>query len=170
MKIAILNGSPRKQNTSAMVDAFCEGAKEAGHEVEVLHVGKMKIAGCMGCEYCHTKGEGKCIQKDDMEKVMPAYLDADMLVFASPVYYFDMTAQLSAAIQRVYAIGKPAKAKKAAFLISSGSPNTASGAIATYQNMIGYMGIEDAGIITAAGDENKSEAKLCEIKEFAKNL
>lgn len=170
MKIAILNGSPRKQNTSAMVDAFCEGAKKAGHEVEVLHVGKMKIAGCMGCEYCHTKGEGKCIQKDDMEKVMPAYLDADMLVFASPVYYFDMTAQLSAAIQRVYAIGKPAKAKKAALLISSGSPNTASSAIATYQNMIGYMGIEDAGIITAAGGENKSEAKLCEIKEFAKNL
>ena len=114
MKITVLNGSPRKQNTAAMVDAFCEGAKEAGHEVEVLHVGKMKIGGCMGCEYCHTKGEGKCIQKDDMEKVMPAYLDADMIVCASPVYYFDVTAQLSAAMQRVYAIGKPPKATKAA--------------------------------------------------------
>lgn len=170
MKIAILNGSPRKQNTSAMVDAFCEGAKEAGHKVEVLHVGKMKIGGCMGCEYCHTKGDGKCIQKDDMDKVMPSYLDADMIVYASPVYYFDVTAQLSAAMQRVYAIGKPPKATKAALLISSGSPDTGAGAIATYQNMIGYMGIENAGIFTAAGDENKSEAKMNEIREFAKAL
>lgn len=136
----------------------------------MLHVGKMKIGGCMGCEYCHTKGEGKCIQKDDMDKVMPAYLDADMVVYASPVYYFDVTAQLSAAMQRVYAIGKPPKATKAALLISSGSPDTGAGAIATYQNMIGYMGIENAGIFTAAGDENKSEAKMNEIREFAKAL
>ena len=166
MKITVLNGSPRKQNTAAMVDAFCEGAKEAGHEVEVLHVGKMKIGGCMGCEYC----EGKCIQKDDMDKVMAAYLDADMIVYASPVYYFDVTAQLSAAMQRVYAIGKPPKATKAALLISSGSPNTGKGAITTYRDMLGYMQIEDAGVFTAAGDENKSEAKLSEIREFAKAL
>ena len=110
MKITIFNGSPRKQNTAAMVDAFAQDAKEAGHEIEILHVGKMKIAGCLGCEYCHTKGEGKCIQKDDMEKVMPAYLESDMIVYASPVYYFSMTAQLAAAMQRVYCIGKPAKA------------------------------------------------------------
>lgn len=84
----------------------------------------MKINGCLGCEYCHTKGEGKCVQKDDMEKVIPAYIDSDMVVFASPIYYFDMTAQLAAAIQRVYCIGKPAKATKAALLISSGSPGT----------------------------------------------
>ena len=120
MKITILNGSPRKENTEAMVNAFAEGAKEAGHEVEILHVGKMKIAGCMGCEYCHGKGEGKCIQKDDMEKVIPAYLDCDMVVYASPIYYFDMTAQILAAMQRVYCIGKPPKAKKAALLLSSG--------------------------------------------------
>ena len=84
MRIAILNGSPRKENTAAMIEAFREGAEEAGHEVEVLHVGKMKINGCLACEYCHTKGEGKCIQKDDLEKIMPAYLESDMVVFASP--------------------------------------------------------------------------------------
>ena len=59
MKIAVLNGSPRKENTYAMVEAFREGAQEAGHEVEVYQVGNMKIAGCLGCEYCHNKGEGK---------------------------------------------------------------------------------------------------------------
>ena len=170
MKITVLNGSPRKQNTAAMVDAFAEGAKAAGHEVEVLQVGRMKINGCLACEYCHGKGAGQCIQKDDMEKVMPAYKDSDMIVFASPIYYFDVTAQLSAAIQRVYAIGKPAKATRAALLLSSASPNPFEGAIATYKSMIGYMGLEDAGVITAAGDENGSEAKLAEIRAFAKGL
>ncbi len=170
MKIAILNGSPRKANTTAMVDAFAEGAKEAGHEVEILHVGKMKIGGCLGCEYCHGKGEGACIQKDDMDKVMPAYLEADMIVYASPVYYFAMTAQLFAAMQRVYAIGKPAKATKAALLLSSGSPASYEGSITTYKTAVGYMGLEDQGIITAAGEENGSKAKLAEVRDFAKAL
>ena len=170
MKITVLNGSPRKQNTAAMAEAFAEGARAAGHEVEVLQVGKMKINGCLACEYCHGKGEGKCVQKDDMEKVMPAYKDCDMIVFASPIYYFDMTAQLSAAIQRVYAIGKPTKATKAALLLSSASPNPFEGAIATYKSMIGYMGLEDVGVITAAGDENGSEAKLNAIRDFARAL
>ena len=88
MKIAILNGSPKVGNTAAMVNAFAEGAKEAGHEVEILHVGKMKINGCLACEFCHGKGAGTCVQKDDMEKVMPAYKEADMVVFASPIYYY----------------------------------------------------------------------------------
>ena len=137
MKIAILNGSPRKQNTEAMVNAFAEGAREAGHEVEILHVGKMKIAGCLGCEYCHGKGEGKCVQKDDMEKVLPAYLDSDMIVFASPLYYATLTAQLEAAIQRVYCIGKPAKATKAALLLSSAS-GAYDAAIARYKAYTGF--------------------------------
>ena len=170
MKIAVLNGSPKRGNTAVMVNAFVEGAEAAGHEVEVLHVGKMKIAGCLGCEYCHTKGEGACIQKDDMAEVMPAYLESDMIVYASPIYYFDVTAQLSAAMQRVYAIGKPAKATKAALLLSSGSPNSYDGAIATYKAMVGYLGLEDAGVITAAGEQNGSEDKLVEIREFAAAL
>ena len=169
MRIAILNGSPRKENTAAMIEAFREGAEEAGHEVEVLHVGKMKINGCLACEYCHTKGEGKCIQKDDLEKIMPAYLESDMVVFASPIYYFAPTAQLEAAWQRVYCIGKPAKATKAALLLSSGS-GAYDAAIAQYKAFTGYVGIQDMGVCTATGDENKSEAKLAEIKTFAKTL
>lgn len=169
MKIAILNGSPRKQNTEAMVNAFAEGAKEAGHEVEILHVGKMKIAGCLGCEYCHGKGEGKCIQKDDMEKLMPAYLESDMIVFASPIYYFSMTAQLEAALQRVYCIGKPAKAAKAALLLSSAS-GAYDAAITQYKAFTGFTGIEDMGVCTATGEENKAEAKMAEIRAFSKDL
>ena len=170
MKIAVFNGSPRKENTSAMVQAFREGAEAAGHEVEEYHVGKMKIAGCMGCMYCKTKGEGVCVQKDDLEKIMPAYKEADLIVFASPIYYFTMTAQMEAAIQRVFCIGKPSKAKKVALLLSSGSPGVYDAAIAQMNGYCAYTGIELAGVITANGAENKSEAKMNEIREFAKTL
>ena len=170
MKIAVLNGSPKVGKTAGLVEAFAEGAKEAGHEVEVLHVGKMKIGGCLACEYCHGKGEGKCIQKDDIEKIMPAYLESDMIVYASPIYYFGMTAQISAAIQRVYCIGKPAKATKAALILSAASPSPFGGSIQTYKDMTAFMGLEDKGIFTAAGEENSSEAKKEEIRSFARGL
>ena len=170
MKIAIFNGSPRKENTSAMVQAFREGAESAGHEVEEYHVGRMKIAGCLACEHCHTKGEGTCIQKDDLEKIMPAYKEADVIVFASPIYYFAMTAQIEAAIQGVYCIGKPAKAKKVALLLSSASPGVYDAAITQVKAYMAFAQIEFAGVITANGDENKSEAKMKEIRDFAKNI
>ena len=169
MKITILNGSPRKENTAAMAEAFRQGAETAGHEVEVLHVGKMKINGCLACEYCHGKGAGKCIQKDDLEKLMPAYLESDMLVFASPIYYFAPTAQLEAAWQRVYCIGKPAKATKAALLLSSAS-GFYDAAIAQYKGFTAYTGLQDMGVCTATGEENKSEAKLADIRTFAEKL
>ena len=170
MKIAVLNGSPRKETTSAMVQAFREGAEAAGHVVEEYQVGRMKIAGCLACEYCHTKGEGACIQKDDLEKILPAYKEADMIVFASPIYYFTMSAQIEAAIQRVYCIGKPLKDKKAALLLTSGSPGVYDAAIAQYKGYTAYTGIADAGVITSNGEENGSEAKLYEVREFAKAL
>lgn len=170
MKIAIFNGSPRKQNTFALAEAFKEGAESAGHEAEIYNVGQMKIAGCLGCEYCHTKGEGNCVQKDDLDKILPAYREADVIVFASPVYYFTMTAQMEAAIQRVYCIGKPLRAKKAVLLLSSGSDGVYEAAVAQFKAYMGYAGIEVAGIITAHGEENKSQAKLDEVKEFAKNI
>ena len=169
MKITILNGSPRKENTAAMAEAFRQGAEAAGHEVEVLQVGKMKINGCLACEYCHGKGAGKCIQKDDLEKLMPAYLESDMIVYASPIYYFAPTAQLEAAWQRVYCIGKPAKATKAALLLSSAS-GFYDAAIAQYKGFTAYTGLQDMGVCTATGEENKSEAKLAEIRAFAEKL
>ena len=105
-----------------------------------------------------------------MEQVMPAYMDADMIVYGSPIYYSNLTAQLSAAMQRIYPIGKPAKAKKAALLLSSAAPGPYTGAIGAYQAAVGYMGLEDVGVICAAGEENGSEAKLEEIRSFAKAL
>ena len=105
-----------------------------------------------------------------MEKVYPAYQDCDMIVFASPIYYFGMTAQITAATQRVYALMKWPKATKAALLLSSMSPNVYDGAIGTYKGILGFTGIEDMGIFTAKDPENGSEALQKEIYDFAKSL
>lgn len=118
MKILVLNGSPRPSgNTSKMVAAFKEGAESSGHEVNVVDVCKKNIKGCLGCEYCHSKGNGKCVQKDDMQEVYSLLKDAEMLVIASPIYYHGISGQLKCAIDRFYSAAypmKPAKLKKAA--------------------------------------------------------
>lgn len=171
MNILILNGSPRANgNTAAMVEAFKEGAESTGHQVTVFTPGRMKINGCLACEYCHTKGNGACIQNDDMQKIYPALKEAEMIVFASPVYYFSMSAQLQSAIHRFYCINNPPKAIKAALLLSSESPGVYTGSIAEYKDILDYCGIQDTGIITACGDQNKSPAKLVEIRNFACKL
>ena len=81
MNILILNGSPRPSGvTSAMIEAFIDGAKGNGHEINVIPVGRKRIAGCMACEYCHTKGEGHCVQQDDMQEVYSALEKAEMII------------------------------------------------------------------------------------------
>ena len=87
--------------------AHCSHDEGAGHEVVECKVGLMNIKGCLACEYCHTKGEGKCIQKDDMDKVYPELATADVVVIASPVHYFALSGQLQSVIARFYAPGKP---------------------------------------------------------------
>ena len=170
MKILVLNGSPHpKGNTKALVEAFAKGARSAGHEVVECRVGSMNIKGCLGCEYCHTKGEGKCIQKDDMEKVYPELAAADMIVLASPVHYFGLSGQLESAIARFYAIMKP-KAKKYAMIISSMSPGVYAGIEGQYKSMMAFFEAEDMGIKEVYGDANKSEATLADLEAFGASL
>ena len=172
MNILVLNGSPRPNgNTAAMVSAFVEGASENGHNIAVVPVCQKKIAGCLACEYCHNKGEGKCIQQDDMQEVYPVLEEAEMIVLASPIYYHSFTGQLQCAINRIYALDKPKNLKKAALILSSGSDDVYGGAIYEYQNsFLDYLKLEDMGIFTAFKDQNKSEEKLSELREFGRSL
>lgn len=172
MNILVLNGSPRPNgNTAAMVDAFAQGARESGHQVEVVNVCQKKIAGCLACEYCHTKGSGRCIQQDDMQQVYPLLQDAEMIVLASPIYYHSFTGQLQCAINRIYALDKPKHLKKAALIMSSGSNHVYCGAIYEYQNsFLNYLNLEDMGIFSAFDKENKTEAKLEELRQFGLQL
>ncbi|MDR0886095.1 MAG: flavodoxin family protein [Clostridiales Family XIII bacterium] len=171
MKILVLNGSPRNDgNTEAIVDAFAEGAQGAGHEVVIVNVAKKKIAACLGCEYCHTKGEGQCIQKDDMAEIYEALTTTDLLVWASPVYYFTFTPQFQAALSRTYAIGAPENLSKSALLLTSGSPNVYGAAIEQYKHVNGFWGVEDKGVRTVFGPNNKSAEALADAKSFGASL
>ncbi len=171
MKILLLSGSPRKNgNSSAMADAFTAGAQNAGHEVVRFDVAKMDIAGCQGCEYCHVQGEGACIQQDDMQEIYPHLADCDMIVFASAVYYWTLTAQLQATLHRFYAIGKPTKTTKFAMLLSSGSPGVYDAINSQMKSSFDFMGIEIVGTICSNGEENKSPAKLEECRAFGASL
>ena len=172
MDILVLNGSPRPRgNTAALVDAFAEGAREAGHAVEVLDVARMDIAGCRGCEFCHTKGDGACAIHDDMERIYARWNEVDLLVLASPVYYGSFSAQLHAAIHRTYALDKPKRVSKMALILSSGAREVYAACERIYHGFIqGYFGVEDLGVLTAAGDENKSPEKIEELRAFGHSL
>ncbi len=173
MKIVVLNGSPHKTgNTAALVDAFQKGATSAGHEVVVCPVGTMNIKGCLGCEYCHTKGEGACIQKDDMQKVYPELNSADMVVIASPiaspVYYFGISGQMQSTVSRFYAGMKPAKATKYSLILSSASPNVYAGIETQYKTMVGFFGAEDAGIIEWQRRRQQERGRSCQSRGVRK--
>lgn len=172
MKILVINGSPRPQgNTAAMIEVFTKGARESGHEVTVINVCQKEIRGCLACEYCHTKGDGRCIQQDDMQEVYPLLDEAEMIVLASPIYYHGFTGQLQCAINRIYALDKPKHLKKAALIMSSGSDHVYSGAIYEYQNsFLQYLKLEDMGIYSAYDKQNKSPEKLEELYQFGKSL
>ena len=175
MKILVLSGSPRLQgNTAAMVDAFARGARESGHQVEIIDVCRKKIAGCMACEYCRQKGSGherQCVQQDDMQAVYPLLDEAEMILLASPVYYHSFSGQLQCAINRIYALDKPRNLKKAALVLSSGSDKVYGGAVYEYQNsFLDYLHLEDMGIFTAYGRQNQSPEKLEELYCFGKGL
>lgn len=104
-KIVVLNGSPRRKgNTSALVRAFAEGAEGAGHTVTEFFLDGMDIHGCKGCFGGHSSKECPCVQKDDMARIYPAVRECDVVVLASPLYYWNMSGQLRCAVDRLFAL------------------------------------------------------------------
>ena len=156
MNILALNGSPRRHgNTAKMLASFKDGAESAGHIVEIVEVCGKEIHGCLACEYCHTRGNGVCCQKDDMREIYDALNRADMLVLASPIYYHGISGQLKCAIDRFYSAAYPVgppRLKKVAMFLSSGASNQYDGAKFSFENdFLGYLGLENAGFYTSAG-------------------
>ena len=175
MKITIINGSPRVNgNTEIMVDEFVRGAAEAGHEVTKINLAGKKISGCLACKYCFSHG-GECVQKDDMTEILAVLDQTDMVVFASPVYWFEVSAQLKTVIDRMYARGSVGfHFHKVALLLDSGSPGVYDAAITMYQSINAYLKWEDKGIITIPGMKDKGSMKdvpqLEEVYKFGKSL
>ena len=171
MKILVLQGSPRANgNTAWMADVFKSAAESAGHDVTIVNVAKKKIAGCLACEYCHGKGEGACIQKDDMQELYPLMAEAEVLVLAAPIYYFTLCAQIQAPVQRMYCVNSPAKVKKMALLMSSYSPGVYDGALAEFRDICNYWKVENMGYVSAKIDEQKTDETKAKIEALAKSL
>jgi multimeric flavodoxin WrbA len=102
-KVLVISGSPRKGgNSDILCDEFIKGALSAGNEVEKVRVAEKKIGYCLGCYYCREHG-GRCVLNDDMGDILQKIIDADVLVFATPVYFYSMSVQLKTLIDRTVA-------------------------------------------------------------------
>lgn len=118
MKIAIVNGSPRKGNTAAAIDAFIEGLG-GKHEVEVIEADKVNVSPCKGCGACQCyKG---CVAKDDTNAVIDQLVAADMILWTTPVYWWGVTAQLKLIIDKCYCKGAQLKGKKIGTIVCGGA-------------------------------------------------
>lgn len=164
MKIFVLTGSPRKNgNSNTLANHFIKGAEEAGHKVMRFDAAFKSVHPCTGCNSCGMNGP--CIFKDDFEFVRQHIVEADMVVFATPMYYFGISAQLKAVIDRFYAInGQLHRPKKAALLMTyaDNSPEKEGAIINHYTVLLNYLGWQDMGQIIApgvwpAGAVNKTE-------------
>lgn len=159
-KIIILNGSPRKNgNTSALIDSFIKGAEESGNNVVRFNLQEMDVRPCIGCL---NGGKGKdknspCTLKDDMDKIYPAFTDADVLVLASPLYYWSFSAQLKMAIDRLFAVTEANNMntpyKECVMLIAAeeDSENNFAPVIDYYRTIVKNLAWDDRGIILAGG-------------------
>lgn len=160
MKIVILQGSPRIDgNTARLAKAFAEGASDK-HEVEIFNVAEMQIGGCRGCNLCKEKGI--CSQRDEMQRIYFSLMNADMLVLASPVYFYGISSQLKAAIDRLH---NPIREKfhfnKAAILLCGGStkPWIFDSILKQWELTINYFGIEDLGRVLVGGELGDGEER-----------
>lgn len=156
MKITLLQGSPHKQGSSnILAEQFRAGAQSAGHKVVLFDTAQAQISPCRACEYCHTKGGGNCFQKDDMERLKELILSSEMLVIATPLYFFNMSAQTKTAIDRMYAFldQMASRVKKMALLVAANNPNPhiMDCIVANYLSIVNFLGVQNAGMVLAAG-------------------
>ncbi len=104
MKVLAVNSSPRssgQSKTELMLEYLVDGMRDAGADVEVVHLRKKKIRNCLGCFICWTKTPGKCVQKDDMtSELLPKVLQSDLVVYATPLYFHTMNSMMSTFLER----------------------------------------------------------------------
>jgi multimeric flavodoxin WrbA len=152
--IILLCGSPRKGgNTDKLATAFLKGAESVGKNVSLFHVADMSISFCVGCSHCFEE-KGVCIHKDDMQKILDAIRNADTLVFASPVYFCSVSAQLKLVLDRMCALtSEQTSIKHAALLMTCAdeTSDTAEGAVVMYKSVLAYKKWDNAGVIIATG-------------------
>lgn len=157
MNILIITGSPREgSNSTKLAEEFARGAKENGHLISLINAGNAKVNPCKACNYCRSN-IGSCVINDDFPIMRPQILNADVIAFASPIYYFSISAQLKCVIDRFYGLNtlkdKMFGNKKCVLLTVQGqkSPYASIPSMAMYQDILGLYQWEDLGQIHACG-------------------
>ena len=187
--VVVMGGGRPKGNTAQLVGAFVKGAEEAGHLVEKVSLLKTEVKGCLGCNACRYGKQ--CVQKDGFNELVPKIKGADLVVFASPLYFWTISSKLKAFIERFYCIAEEDAdppygryerypVKDSALLMTSADEFfwTFEQAVSYYQfAVVNYIGFHDRGMVLAGGcgDTNgkpqiDKTGHLREAYEFGKNL
>ncbi|HIR51362.1 MAG TPA: flavodoxin family protein [Candidatus Avoscillospira avicola] len=157
-KIVILNGSPRKNgNTSALVKAFREGAERAGHTVTEFFLDHMNLHGCKGCFGGHSNRDCPCVQQDDMNRIYPAVRDCDVVVLASPLYYWNLSGQLRTAMDRLFALEEGGQNLlrgngKSSALLMAAEGYEFDDAVLYYDHLMAHLRWQNLGHVLAGGN------------------
>lgn len=154
MKILVLTGSPREHgNSNTLADHFIKGAQEAGHEVFRFDAAQKSVHPCIACNSCGM--DGPCVfDDDDFTLVREHIVSADLVAFVTPMYYFGISAQLKAVIDRFYAINGSIHTPKQAVLLMTYANNSRrdeSPMLTHYEVLLDYLGWTDAGRVVAPG-------------------
>ena len=157
-KILVFNGSPRpKGNTSALINAFTKGAEESGNFITTFLLDSMNINGCKGCFNGGKDPKSPCIQKDDMDKIYPVYKEADVVVLATPLYYWTISGQLKTVIDRLFAVSEREPdyrmPKKDAVLLMAAGEHGFEESVYWYERLMEHIDWKDLGQVLA-GDVN----------------
>ncbi len=175
-KVLILSGSPRKGgNSDLLCDEFMKGAVSAGHEVEKIRVQEKKVACCIACYAC--RNTGKCAIKDDMAEIMQKMIDCDVMVLASPVYFYSIDAQLKAVIDRSVCRWTEVKNKEMYYIMTAADEEKSS-MDTTLACFRGYAdcveGAVEKGVLYGTGVYQAGEVKdkkyMQEAYEMGKNV
>ncbi|MBO5522317.1 MAG: flavodoxin family protein [Roseburia sp.] len=175
--ILIISSSPRKGgNSDTLCDYFMKGAEEAGNHVDKIRLAELKIGYCSACYACKTKGH--CVKKDDMEQVITKMRNADVIVLATPVYFYTMCAQMKTMIDRTLGGAQKAGLENKEFYLMATAADGKAAMERTIDGLRGYLeclpGAREMGVIYGAGawqigDIERNPA-LQEAYQMGKNI
>lgn len=159
MNVLMISSSPRKGgNSEVLCERFAKGASEAGHTVELISLREKNIAPCRACYACMEKHG--CVIGDDMKEVFQKLLAADVIVLASPVYFYSVSAQMKAMIDRCLVDHKSLKNKKFYYIITAADPQreAAEGTLLAFRGFIRCLpDAQEQGIVYGMGAWDKGD-------------
>jgi Multimeric flavodoxin WrbA len=152
--VIIISASPRRHgNSDLLCDRFMDGAKEAGQRAEKIFLRDKTINYCLACDSCKKNG-GTCVRDDDMAGILDKIIAADVLVLATPVYFYTMDAQMKTVIDRTYAKYPGLGTKDVYFIVTAAdtNKNALERTIEEFRGFTScYSGFTEKGIIYGTG-------------------